>query len=310
VRPEDGTALPDSRLVVADEAAGLRIIEADGTHRPFGDFAAIGYNHNPPDFPGGSNGVTLDNDDVHVLVTDIYTGMIYRVNTETEVVTVIYDHPFGINAAERDRTGAIWFTQSTNNTSEAGAAGLFADVNMPVPTGALFRLPGTGAAMAADAEAVVEGIYFANGLAFDDAQEHLYVAELLLDRVLRYRVDVDAGIVSDQTVYATILTPDNLAVDADDNLWVASPVTNSIVVVDGQCGSLHTVFHGASDSNARIAAEWVRRSHLGEGLLELFVPELWAPLPGALTGMFWSADGETTYLAGLGNALLRYGGDD
>ena len=252
----------------------------------------------------------LDTDRVHILVTDIYAGMIYRVNSETEVVTVIYDHPFGINAAERDRTGAIWFTQSTNNTPEAGTAGIFADINVSVPTGALFRLPGTGAAMAAEAEAVVEGIYFANGLAFDDAQEHLYVAELMLDRVLRYRVDVDAGTVSDQMVYATILTPDNLAVDADNNLWVASPLTNSILVVDGQCGSLHTVFHAASDSNARISAEWVRRSHLGEGRLELFVPELWDPLPGPLTGMFWSADGATVYLAGLGNALLRYGDDD
>lgn len=310
VRPEDGTALPDGRLVVADEADGLRLIESDGSNRPFGDFASIGYSHNPPDFPGGANGVTLDNDGVHVLVADIYTGMVYRVSTETEAVTVIYDHPYGINAVDRDRTGAIWFTQSTDNTPEEGAAGLFADVNVSVPTGALFRLPGSGAEMSAQAEAVVEGIYFANGLAFDNAQEHLYVAELMLDRVLRYRVDVDAGTVSDRMVYATVLTPDNLALDADDNLWVASPIANSVLVVDGQCGSLHTVFHASSEGNARRSAEWVRRSHLGEGRLELFVPELWDPLPGALTGMFSSLDGETIYLAGLGNALLRYTHDN
>ncbi len=136
--------------------------------------------------------------------------------------------------------------------------------------------------MSAQAEAVVEGIYFANGLAFDNAQEHLYVAELKLDRVLRYRVGVDAGTVSDRMVYATVLTPDNLAMDADDNPWVAWPLTNSVLVVDGQCGGLPTVFRAASEGNARGSAERVRRSHLGEGRLEPFVPELWDPLPGAV----------------------------
>lgn len=309
-RPEDGTALPDGRLVVTDEAAGLRLIESDGSHRPFGDFASIGYSHNPPDFPGGANGVTMDSDGIHVLVADIYTGMIYRVNSETETVTVLYDHSYGVNSVYRDRTGAIWFTQSTNNTPEDGVAGLFADINLSVPTGALFRLPGSGAEMSAQAEAVVEGIHFANGLAFDNAQENLYVAETMLDRVLRYRVDVDAGTVSNRMVYAMVLTPDNLAMDAADNLWVVSPLTNSVLVVDGQCGSLHTVFHAASEGNARGSAEWVRRSHLGEGRLELFTPEVWDPLPGALTGIFWSSDGETIYLGGLGNALLRYGNED
>ncbi len=310
LRPEDGTALPDGRLVVADEAMGLRLIESDGSHRPFGEFASIGYTHNPPGFPGGTNGVTLDNDGVHVLVADIYTGMIYRVNSETETVTVVYDHPYGVNSVHRDRTGAIWFTQSTDNTPEDGVAGLFADINLSVPTGALFRLPGSGAEMSAQAETMVEGIHFANGLTFDNPQEYLYVAETMLDRVLRYRVDVDAGTVSDRMVYATVLTPDNVEMDADDNLWVASPLTNSVIVVDGQCGSLHTVFHAASEGNSRGSAEWVRRSHLGEGRLELFTPELWEPLPGALTGIFWSSDGETTYFGGLGNALLRYGDEE
>lgn len=35
-RPEDGKALPDGRLVVADETHGLLLLEEDGSHRPFG----------------------------------------------------------------------------------------------------------------------------------------------------------------------------------------------------------------------------------------------------------------------------------
>ena len=60
-------------------------------------------------------------------------------------------------------------------------------MNLSVPTGVLLRLPGSGAEMSAQAEAVVEGAYFANGRAFDNAQEPLYVAELMMVRVPRYR---------------------------------------------------------------------------------------------------------------------------
>jgi hypothetical protein len=58
-RPEDGIALPDGRLLVADQVHGLRLIETDGTTTPFGDLAAAGYAHHPPDHNGGANGVSL-----------------------------------------------------------------------------------------------------------------------------------------------------------------------------------------------------------------------------------------------------------
>ena len=47
LRPEDGVILPDGRLIVADQAHGLRLIHNDGVHRPFGRFAAAGYIHPP-----------------------------------------------------------------------------------------------------------------------------------------------------------------------------------------------------------------------------------------------------------------------
>jgi len=36
------------------------------------------------------------------------------------------------------------------------------------------------------------------------------------------------------------------------------------------------------------------------------MPDLWNPLPGALTGMFWSRDYKTFYVTALGNAVLKY----
>lgn len=41
-RPEDGVALPDGRLLVTDQAHGLRLVETDGRSKPFGELAGAG----------------------------------------------------------------------------------------------------------------------------------------------------------------------------------------------------------------------------------------------------------------------------
>ncbi|NNG17690.1 MAG: hypothetical protein HKM89_14535, partial [Gemmatimonadales bacterium] len=236
LRPEDGRALPDGRIVVADEAVGLRLIEPDGTHRPFGQFVENGYTHNPPEFPGGANAVFIENDSSHVLVSDVYTGQIWQVDIATEATTVIYHHPYGVNAIDQDSRGTIWFTQSAENTPVQGMMGLWGALDVPVPTGAVYKLAREGDGYASQAEEVLSGIYFANGLAFDNTESYLYLAELMMDRILRYRFDVVTGTVTGREVHHMLLTPDNLAVDRDNNLWIASPLANAIFVVDGTCG--------------------------------------------------------------------------
>ncbi|HCY03723.1 MAG TPA: hypothetical protein DHU71_13715, partial [Erythrobacter sp.] len=87
------------------------------------------------------NGVSWEPDGRHVLVADITGGHIYRVDTETEAVTRIYDHPYGVNAVVRDPTGAIWFTQSTENAAGEGSeARMFAAADKPLGDGAVFRI--------------------------------------------------------------------------------------------------------------------------------------------------------------------------
>ena len=49
MRVEDGVALEDGRIVVVDQAAGLRLIEKDGSNRSFGDFKNAGFVHNQPE---------------------------------------------------------------------------------------------------------------------------------------------------------------------------------------------------------------------------------------------------------------------
>lgn len=305
-RPEDGKALPDGRLVVGDERHGLLLINKDGSHRPFGKFKKAGYVHNPPDFPGGPNGVFLEHDGRHILRVDIYTGTIFRVNTETEETRLIYDHPFGVNSIYRDRQGTLWFTQSTNNAAEHAKKGLWEATNLSVATGALFKLGGSGDEFASEAEKMVADIYLANGIVFDKKEQYLYLSETMMDRVLRFRVDGETGSLSDRETYQLVLMPDNLAVDANNNLWIVSFFANQVTVIDHQCRSAHTVFQATSKQRTAALDEWVRRSHLGQPRLDLLTANTGNPLPISLTGLFFSPNYDAVYFTGLGNAILRF----
>lgn len=305
-RPEDGKALAHGRLVVADERMGLRLIEKDGSHRPFGRFAEAGYSHARPNPAGGIQAVFLEQDAQHLLVGDIYTGKIYRVNTETEETRVIYDHPFGVNSVYRDRKGTIWFTQSTNNTEDRGKEDLWAAVNKPMPTGAVFKLAGFGDELAEKAEEVASDLYFANGIMFDRTERYMYVSESMMDRVLRFTVDVEKASISERETYQSIFVPDNLAVDADNNLWVASFAGNEVLVVEPECRTVRSVFHATSPTHTAFADEWVKRSHLGQSLGDLIKPGVWEPLPNFLTGLFFSEHFDAVYITGLGNAILQF----
>lgn len=172
VRPEDGVMLADGMLLIADQVHGLVALDPEGAKRPFGDFAAAGYVHQPPDRSAGPNGVAMEPDGIHVLVADILTGAIYRIHTATEQVVRIHQHEFGANSARRDSSGAVWFTQSTRNRSGPDSeARMFAAVDLRSLDGALFRLPPPAdGSTAAVAELKLSGLGFGNGVAIDEAR--------------------------------------------------------------------------------------------------------------------------------------------
>ncbi|MAQ29832.1 MAG: hypothetical protein CL950_07620 [Erythrobacter sp.] len=303
---EDGVVLPDGRLLVGDWDHGLVTLSADGTKTPFGDFARAGFRSKPDPMWNSPNGVSWEPDGRHVLVADITGGHIYRVDTETEAVTRIYDHPYGVNAVVRDPTGAIWFTQSTENAEGEGSeARMFAAADKPLGDGAVFRIaPEQVGKPEPVAIKVADGLDFANGIAFDGARARLYVAEIVRSRILSFAVDQATGELSERRVLATLPTPDNIELDRDGMLWVASPFANTVYVVDPDTGDRRTVFNPAPETSARIVTETYRRFDAGEPILSLLTPEMWGPMPGLLTGIILAPDG-TVYVSNLGDALVK-----
>lgn len=304
---EDGVVLPDGRLLVGDWEHGLVTLSPAGTKRPFGNFAAAGFRTKPDPLWNSPNGVSWEPDERHVLVADITGGHIYRVDTRTEAVTRIYDHPFGANAVVRDPSGAIWFTQSTENAAGAGSeARMFAAADKPLSDGAVWRIaPEEVGKPEPKALKVVGGLDFANGIALDEVRGRLYVAELAASRVLSFRVDPRTGALSDRRVLAQVTTPDNLELDARGNLWVVSPIANAVFVIDPGTGAAQTVFEPTPATSARIVAETNRRLAAGEPILPLLGPSMWGPMPGLLTGIILSPNEGPIYVSNLGNALVR-----
>ena len=291
--------LPDGRVVVTDQAVGLRVVPPDGTSRPFGHFAEVGYQHLPPGQAGGANGVTMEPGGTHILVADVFKGAIYRVEIATEATTLVYQHPFGVNSAVSDRNGGIWFTQSTRNTSEAE---LWAAVAVATPDGALFYLPAGGGA--GSAVMLVDSLAFANGVVLDEAAGLLYVAETMGNRVLRFKIDPVGG-VSERTVALDVNGPDNVELDEQGRLWVAQPLRTEVVVYDPATGSTQSVFRISTPESEQAVAEITARREAGQPWLELMALPLWSPAPGAITGMILSPGNGPVYLTGLGNALIR-----
>ncbi|MEQ9317188.1 MAG: SMP-30/gluconolactonase/LRE family protein [Henriciella sp.] len=306
VRPEDGVVLPDGTLLVADQEYGLAAVSPDGERRAFGEFAAAGYFHAPPKNVSGPNGVSLSPDGSHVLVADVFTGVIYRTDVATGETRRIYRHAYGVNTAIEDETGAIWFTHSTENAPPEGDTRLFTAIDMPMADGALFRLPppsGHGAYAAAELKA--SGLFFANGVVMDPARRALYVSETMANRIIGFDVDTASGAVSNQRLVAEIIGPDNVELDASGRIWAASALGNAVIVIDPETGDATTVFHPQTDAGDALIAEWARRMEAGEPALELMAPPMWEPLPGLTTGIILTPGDGPVYVSGAGNALTR-----
>jgi hypothetical protein len=152
---------------------------------------------------------------------------------------------------------------------------------------------------------VLDKLSFANGLVVDEARGQLYLAETNRDQVTAYALSVQTGALTRRRVLASVLSPDNIELDAQGRLWAASPVQNAVVVIDPDSGKLQTVFRARTLANDRIVEEWRRSGKAREPRLKLLNPDTWKPMPGLQTGVILTPGRGPVYLSGLGDALVK-----
>ena len=302
-RSEDGVMLPDGSLIVADQKYGLVEINTAGQVRAFGQFEDANYSHNPPVTEGGPNGVHFTYDRSGVLTADVFSGAIYKTSIAEEKTILVYSHDYGVNTAREDSTGAVWFTQSTQNLGEER---LFKAIAKPIPDGVLYRLqPGAAGFEKPTPTLVVGELNFANGFYIDEQRNKFYLSETLANRVLVFDLDVVTGTLSNRAILAAIPSPDNMDLNYDGTLWVASPLSNQIHKIDLDTGTVGVVFDAQTELGAIALAEGLRRVEAGDGIADLLGSETIGKMPGLLTGMILGSEKDPFYVANLGAALIK-----
>ena len=175
-----------------------------------------------------------------------------------------------------------------------------------MPDGVLYRLPSADDVLGENKpEVVLEGLNFANGFYLDESKNRFYLSETLAHRVLAFDLDTAKGTITNQSTLAAIPSPDNMQLNHDGRLWVASPLSNRIYSVDVDTGDSFVVFDAQTEWGADAVAEVLSRPELERGVVDFLVPELTGEMPGLLTGMIIPDSHGSFFVANLGEALIK-----
>ena len=232
-RPEDVVVGRDGRVWASDQQSACAQLLPDGSLRRVGTAG------------GAPNGINMDGEG-RIVIANFELGSLQRLDTKTAAVEVICSTVAGreltsSNYPILDRNGNIWCANSTYTCPWQQALDGRAD-------GMLYRVRPDGRA-----ELMAEGIQFANGLALDADESHVYVCQTTGCNVIRYPVRAD-GTVGRPEPYGPVLggpfprdvdpdqlpAPEQLAqvgltdgcgFDVEGNLWVTLVAANRIVAI-------------------------------------------------------------------------------
>jgi gluconolactonase len=229
-RPEDVVVGGDGRVWASDQASACAEILSDGTLRRVGKAG------------GAPNGINMDTRG-RILIANFGlgtapTGPLQRLDPATGGLEVFCDAIDGkplvaSNYPIVDRAGNVWCSHSTwdRARSEQGLA-----------DGFVYRVRSDGRA-----EVMASGFTFANGLALDADESHLYVCQTMGRNVVRLLIRAD-GLLGPAEPYGPVLgepafpgaTPaerarfgatDGCGFDADGNLWVTLVLANKVIAI-------------------------------------------------------------------------------
>lgn len=240
-RPEDVVVGRDGRVWASDQTSACAEILADGGLRRVGKAG------------GAPNGINMDTRGRIVIANfglgTAPTGPLQRLDPTTGEVEIVCEAVDGrplmaSNYPLVDPAGNIWCSHSTfdRERSEAGHA-----------DGFVYRVRPDGRA-----ERLADGLHFANGLAFDAGEAHLYVCQTLGRNVVRFPIRAD-GSLGPREAYGPVLgepafpraTPeqrasfgatDGCGFDQEGNLWVTLVLANKVVAIT-PAGRVETLIH-------------------------------------------------------------------
>ncbi len=235
-RPEDVVVARDGTVWLADQSSACARLNADGSITRVGRTG------------GAPNGINMDRQG-RILIANFGGpedghGPLQRLDPRTGEVELLVGalngrSLFGSNYPLVDSQDRIWCSHSTWGSMDAAWDGQH--------DGLVFRLDPDGSVTV-----VAEGIKFANGMAFDAGEKHLYVCQTTSCDIVRYAIRADGslgpaeiygptlGLTHKQVQAQRPITPalrnqlgatDGCGFDQDGNLWVTLVLANKVVAI-------------------------------------------------------------------------------
>jgi sugar lactone lactonase YvrE len=224
VRPESVLVQPNGTLWISDGRGGVTRINPDGSQHFL-------------DGLGGSepNGLAMARDG-SLIVANLGMSKVQKLfpnghveNLLTEVDGVSVTTP---NFVFLDSRSRLWISVMTREQHWWPAAAT------PRPDGYIVLVDEKGPHIVAD------GLYLTNEIRLDAQEEYLYVAETMMNRLIRFRVQPNGGLTGKETFgpdrLGTGAAVDGFTFDADGNIWVTLVLRNGLGVITAD-GEYHVV---------------------------------------------------------------------
>lgn len=271
-RPEDVVVARDGTVWLSDQLSACARLNADGSITRIGHAG------------GAPNGINMDRQG-RVLIANFGGpedghGPLQRLDPRTGEVELLVGELggrklFGCNYPLVDSHDRIWCSHSTWGSLDAAWDGQ--------DDGLVFRLDPDGRVTV-----VAEGIKFANGMAFDAGEKHLYVCQTTSCNIVRYAIRADGSLgaaeaygpklgLTHKEVQArrpvtaelrSQLGPtDGCGFDQDGNLWVTLVLANKVVAITPS-GEVLTVL---SDPSGELMHSPTNVSWGGPDMCDLYI---------------------------------------
>ena len=271
-RPEDVVVARDGTVWLSDQTSACARLNSDGSITRVGRAG------------GAPNGINMDRQG-RILIANFGGpedghGPLQRLDPltgEVELVVAALNGRvlFGCNYPLIDGQDRIWCSHSTWGSLDAAWDGQ--------DDGLVFRVDADGTVTV-----VAEGIKFANGMAFDAGEKHLYVCQTTSCDIVRYEIRADGslgpaqaygpslGLTHQQVQARRPVTPalrgqlgatDGCGFDQDGNLWVTLVLANKVVAITPH-GEVVTVL---SDATGQLMHSPTNVSWGGPDMCDLYI---------------------------------------